>query len=333
MVKRIVSGVQPSGGLTIGNYLGAIKNFVKLQSEFKEAEFFFFVADLHSITVPQERLTLRKNIKEVAALYIACGLDPEKVNIFIQSEVPAHNQLGYIMESTAYIGEMERMTQFKDKRQRQVEGIKTSLLTYPALMAADILLYDADLVPIGDDQRQHLELTRLLGERFNNQYGNTFVIPKPYYNETVLRIKSLADPLKKMSKSDDNERAFILLLDEPNRIKNKINSAVTDSDTKIRYDEEEKPGISNLLSIYSEFSGLSIKELEKKYQDKTYKDFKTDLGELIVEHLIPIQERYREIIKSKYLDEVLDKGRNRAIVISNRKIERVYHRVGLGRKK
>lgn len=174
MVKRIVSGVQPSGKLTIGNYLGAIKSFVKLQEEFSEAEFFFFVADLHAITVTQDRLKLRQHIKEVAAMYIACGLDPEKVNIFIQSEVPAHNQLGYIMESTAYIGEMERMTQYKDKRLRQVEGIKTSLLTYPALMAADILLYDANLVPIGDDQNQHLELTRLIGERFNNQYGKTF---------------------------------------------------------------------------------------------------------------------------------------------------------------
>ena len=332
-MKRIVSGVQPTGALTIGNYLGAIKNFVKLQEEYPDAEFFFFVADLHSITIAQDRLELRKNIKEVAALYIACGLDPNKVNIFIQSEVPAHNQLGYVMESTAYIGEMERMTQYKDKRGRQVEGIKTSLLTYPALMAADILLYDADRVPIGEDQKQHLELTRLLAERFNNQYGKTFVVPEPYFDEKILRIKSLSDPLKKMSKSDDNERSYILLLDEPNRIKNKINSAVTDSDTTIRFDEENKPGISNLLTIYSEFSGLSIKELEQNYSGKTYRDLKVDLGELIVQKLTPIQEKYKEIINSKELDEALNKGRDRAIIISNRKLERVYHKVGLGRKK
>jgi len=333
MVKRIVSGVQPSGKLTIGNYLGAIKSFVKLQEEYRDAEFFFFVADLHAITVTQDRLKLRQSIREVAAMYIACGLDPERVNIFIQSEVPAHNQLGYIMESTAYIGEMERMTQYKDKRQRQAEGIKTSLLTYPALMAADILLYDANLVPIGDDQNQHLELTRLVGERFNNQYGKTFEIPKAYYNKDVVRIKSLADPLKKMSKSDEVERSYILLDDEPNRIKNKIASAVTDSDTKIYYDEENKPGISNLLAIYAGFSDKSVEEIEALYQNKSYQEFKFDLGNLIVNYLTPIQERYNEILKSKYLDEVLDRGRDRAILISNRKLERVYHRVGLGRKK
>ncbi len=333
MVKRIVSGVQPSGKLTIGNYLGAIKSFVKLQEEYRDAEFFFFVADLHAITVTQDRLKLRQSIREVAAMYIACGLDPERVNIFIQSEVPAHNQLGYIMESTAYIGEMERMTQYKDKRQRQAEGIKTSLLTYPALMAADILLYDANLVPIGDDQNQHLELTRLVGERFNNQYGQTFEIPKAYYNKDVVRIKSLADPLKKMSKSDEVERSYILLDDEPNRIKNKIGSAVTDSDTKIYYDEENKPGISNLLAIYAGFSDKSVEEIEALYQNKSYQEFKFDLGNLIVNYLTPIQDKYKEILKSKYLDEVLDRGRDRAILISNRKLERVYHRVGLGRKK
>jgi tryptophanyl-tRNA synthetase len=237
------------------------------------------------------------------------------------------------MESTAYIGEMERMTQYKDKRQRQVEGIKTSLLTYPALMAADILLYDANLVPIGDDQDQHLELTRMVGERFNNQYGNTFEIPKAYYNKDVVRIMSLADPLKKMSKSDEIERSFILLDDEPNRIKNKIGSAVTDSDTKIYFDKENKPGISNLLSIYAGFSDKSVEEIEKLYENKSYQEFKSDLGNLIVDYLKPIQERYKEILNSKYLDEVLDRGRDRAIIISNRKLEKVYHKVGLGRKK
>ena len=329
---RIVSGIQPSGSLTIGNYLGAIKSFVKLQNE-TDAEIFLFVADLHSITVPQERLKLRKNIKEVAALYIACGVDPERVHIFVQSEVPAHSQMGFIMESTAYIGEMERMTQYKDKRQRQVEGIKTSLLTYPALMAADILLYDADIVPIGDDQKQHLELTRLLAERFNNQYGKTFVVPKAYYNPSSLRIKSLTNPSKKMSKSDNNQKSYILLLDNLNQLKNKIRSAVTDSDMVVRYDEKNKPGISNLINIYAGFSELSVKEIEAKYEGKTYKDFKEDLANLVANYLEPIQEKFKKIIASKELDEALDRGREIATKISNRKLHKVYHKIGLGRKR
>ena len=332
-MKRLVSGIKPTGEPTLGNYIGALRQFVNLQNELPDTEIFVFIADLHAITTPQDKQKLKKRIREIAALYIACGLDPERVTLFIQSEVMEHAVLGYIMESTAYIGEMERMTQYKDKRQRQVEGIKTSLLTYPALMAADILLYDANLVPIGDDQDQHLELTRMVGERFNNQYGNTFEIPKAYYNKDVVRIMSLADPLKKMSKSDEIERSFILLDDEPNRIKNKIGSAVTDSDTKIYFDKENKPGISNLLSIYAGFSDKSVEEIEKLYENKSYQEFKSDLGNLIVDYLKPIQERYKEILNSKYLDEVLDRGRDRAIIISNRKLEKVYHKVGLGRKK
>ena len=327
---RLVSGIQPSGSITLGNYLGAIKQFIKLQDEL-EGEFFFFIADLHSLTVPQNRQELKKNIKSLAALYLACGLNPEKVTLFIQSEVPEHNMLGYIMECTVYIGELRRMTQFKDKSTRQDKGIKGSLLTYPALMAADILLYDADIVPIGDDQKQHLELTRLLAERFNSQYGETFVVPKAYYPKTAARIMDLQDPTKKMSKSEENQKGVIFLLDDIRQTKNKIRGAITDSDTKIKNDKIGKPGISNLLDIYASISDLTIKEIEIKYENSNYQTFKEDLANLIEEIIVPIQERYNEIIKSKRLDEILNEGRNKASFIARRKIDKVYKRVGIKR--
>jgi tryptophanyl-tRNA synthetase len=330
-MKRLVSGIKPTGQLTLGNYIGALRQFVKLQDELEDTEFFIFIADLHAITTPQEKLALRKNIKSIAALYIACGLDPEKVNLFIQSEVLEHATLGYIMESTSYIGEMERMTQYKDKKGKQTEGIRTSLLTYPALMAADILMYDADIVPIGDDQKQHLELTRNLAQRFNNLYGDTFVVPDGFFPKTGARIKSLTEPLKKMDKSSENQKAYILLLDDLNQVKNKIRSAVTDSDTTIKFDVKHKPGISNLLTIYSSLTDLSIKDLEDKYKDSSYKIFKEDLAQIVANTLEPIQERYDQIIASPYLDEVLDKGRDRASLIARKKIYKVYKRIGLGR--
>ncbi|MFA7422382.1 MAG: tryptophan--tRNA ligase [Acholeplasmataceae bacterium] len=330
-MKRLVSGIKPTGSLTLGNYIGALRQFVKLQSELKDTEFFIFIADLHAITTPQEKLALKKNIKSIAALYIACGLDPEKVNLFVQSEVMEHATLGYIMESTAYVGEMERMTQYKDKKGKQTEGIRTSLLTYPALMAADILLYDADIVPIGDDQKQHLELTRNLAQRFNNLYGETFVVPEGFFPKTGARIKSLTEPTKKMDKSADNQKAYILLLDDLNQVKNKIRSAVTDSDTAIKYDLKQKAGISNLLTIYASLTDLSIKEIEEKYKDSNYKVFKEDLANIVADTLAPIQDKYNEIISSPYLDEVLDKGRERASLIARKKIFKVYKRMGLGR--
>jgi tryptophanyl-tRNA synthetase len=330
-MKRLVSGIKPTGQLTLGNYIGALKQFVKLQDELEDTEFFIFIADLHAITTPQEKLALKRNIKSIAALYIACGLDPEKVNLFVQSEVLEHATLGYIMESTSYIGEMERMTQYKDKKGKQTEGVRTSLLTYPALMAADILLYDADIVPIGDDQKQHLELTRHLAQRFNNLYGETFVVPEGFFPKTGARIKSLTEPLKKMDKSSENQKAYILLLDDLNQVKNKIRSAVTDSDTKIKFDVKNKPGISNLLTIYSSLTDLSIKDLEKKYEASNYKVFKEDLANIVADTLQPIQERYDQIISSPYLDEVLDKGRDRASLIARKKIYKVYKRIGLGR--
>ncbi|MFP4178335.1 MAG: tryptophan--tRNA ligase [Acholeplasmataceae bacterium] len=332
-MKRLVSGIKPTGQLTLGNYIGALRQFVALQDELEDTEMFIFIADLHAITTPQDRVELRKNIRSIAALYIACGLDPERVHLFIQSEVPAHAMLGYVMESTAYIGEMERMTQFKDKKGKQTEGIRTSLLTYPALMAADILLYDADIVPIGDDQKQHLELTRDLALRFNHAYGDTFVVPEGFYPKAGARIRSLQDPTRKMDKSHDNPKSYILLLDDLRAVSNKIKSAVTDSEGKIYYDPGNKPGISNLLVIHAALSDRTIGDVEAAYRDANYRTFKSDLSELVVRTLEPIQARYAELIKDDLLDRVLDDGRAYAQRIADRKIAKVYHKLGLGRKR
>lgn len=330
---RLISGIQPSGTITLGNYLGAIKNFVKLQDELSDTDILVFIADLHAITVSQDKQALRKNIKSLAAIYLACGLDPKKVHIFIQSEVPAHNQLGWVMECNSYIGELERMTQFKDKKVKQVAGVSAGLLTYPSLMAADILLYDADIVPVGVDQKQHLELTRNLAERFNTKYGETFVVPEPIIAKTGAKIMSLVDPTKKMSKSDENPKSYISLLDEIPVIVKKIKSAVTDSDTSIKYDLDNKPGISNLLTIYSCISGLSIAELEEKYANSNYGEFKGDLAQVVANEIEPIQKRYNELINSKELDEILDNGRDYANYLANKKLSKVYNKVGLGRKR
>lgn len=332
-MKKLITGIKPTGSLTLGNYLGAIKNLVNLQKELTDTEFFIFIADLHAITTPQDKQALRKNIKDIAAIYVASGLDLEKTHIFIQSEVFTHNQLGYIMESTGYIGELQRMIQFKEKsKQQPKDGIRTSLLTYPALMAADILLYDANYVPIGEDQTQHLELTKLLGERFNSMYGDTFVIPEGILPKAAKKIKSLTNPTVKMSKSDDsNPKSYILLLDDINYSKNKIKSAVTDSDTIIKYDEENKPGISNLINIYSGITDLSRDEIVSKYTNKTYKDFKEDLANILENELLPLQNKYKEIVNSKELDEILDKGRDEALKLTTKKIKKVYKKIGLGR--
>lgn len=329
---RLVSGIQPTGNITLGNYLGAIKNFVKLQNELEDCEFFIFIADLHAITIAQDREKLRKNIKSLAAIYLACGLDPNKVNLFIQSEVKEHAQLGYIMECNGMIGELERMTQFKDKRQRQVDGVTVGLLTYPCLMAADILLYDANIVPVGQDQSQHLELTRDLATRFNNRYGETFVIPEGYKAKSGAKIMSLIDPTKKMSKSDENPKAYISLLDDLNVIKNKIKGAKTDLDATIKFDPINKPGISNLLTIMNVITNTSIADLEEKYKDSNYETFKNDLVEVVLNEIKPIQERYNYFLNSKELDEILDRGRDRASMVASRKIAKVYQKIGLGRK-
>ena len=328
-MKRIFSGIQPSGSVTLGNYVGAMKQFVELQNEY---ECFFCIVDLHAITVPQDRLVLRKNIKTLAALYLAVGLDPEKATIFIQSEVPAHAQAGWILQCNSYIGELERMTQFKDKSAGK-EGVLAALLTYPPLMAGDILLYNADLVPVGEDQKQHIELTRDLAERFNKKYNDIFTIPEISLPKEGARIMSLQDPTKKMSKSDSNKKATIAILDDPKQIEKNIKSAVTDSEGIVRYDKANKPGVANLMSIYSIFSGKSYDEIEAMYEGKGYGDFKSDLADVVLAEILPIQERFYSLIDSAELDEILDHGAERANKEANKMIQKMYNGMGLGRKR
>lgn len=329
-MKRVLTGIQPSGHITLGNYLGAIRPLLELQNE-DDVELLVFIADLHAITVPQERAKLRSNIKELAALLLACGLDLNKSHLFIQSEVPCHNQLGWVMECNSYIGELERMTQFKDKKVKQVDGVSAGLLTYPPLMAADILLYDADLVPVGEDQKQHLEITRDLATRFNNKYGETFKVPEAYILKTGARIMSLADPSKKMSKSDSNPKGYISLLDDINVAKKKIKSAVTDSDNKIKFDKDNKPGLSNLITIYSALTNKELSDIENIYQDSTYQKFKEDLANIIGDFLTNIQDKYNYYISSDNMDLILNSGRDLAYHYASRKIQKVYRKIGLGR--
>ena len=286
-MKTIFSGIQPSGTITLGNYIGALMQFVELQDEY---DCYFCIVDQHAITVPQDRLVLRKNIRSLAALYIAVGIDPEKVTLFVQSEVPAHAQAAWMLQCVAYIGELERMTQFKDKSQGK-DSVTAGLLTYPPLMAADILLYNTDLVPVGEDQKQHLELTSDLAERFNKKYNDIFTIPEVRIPKVGARIMSLQDPTKKMSKSDPNTKGFISLLDDPKTIEKKIKSSVTDSDGVVRFDKENKAGISNLLSIYSIIDNRPIDDIVSEYEGKGYGEFKSGLAEVLVKKLSAIQER------------------------------------------
>jgi tryptophanyl-tRNA synthetase len=332
-MKRILSGIQPTGSLNIGTYLGSVKNFVKLQDQLPDYEFFIFIADLHAITVYKDKQELRKLIKELAALYIACGLRKDRVHLFIQSEVPAHAQMAYLLQCNSYIGELERMTQYKDKSRKQETGVTVGLFTYPTLMAADILLYDPDYVPVGVDQKQHLELTRDIAQRVNNKYNDIFTVPEPLIAEVGAKISSLTDPTKKMSKSDDNEKSRINLLDPENIIKKRIRSAVTDSLGTIKYDLDNRPGISNLMTIYSVIKNVSFDEIEAMYDGKGYKEFKDDLGEIVYQELKPIQDRYYELINSKELDEILDQGRDAAFKVSQKKLYKLLDRIGLGRKR
>nr|WP_285839878.1 tryptophan--tRNA ligase [Alkalihalophilus marmarensis] len=329
IMKTVFSGIQPSGTLTLGNYLGAMKHFVDMQNE---ANCYFCIVDQHAITVPQDRLKLRENIRSLAALYLAVGIDPNKSTLFIQSEVPAHAQLGWIMQCVAYIGELERMTQFKDKSDGK-EAVSASLLTYPPLMAADILLYKTDIVPVGEDQKQHLELTRDLAERFNKKYNDIFTIPEVRIPKVGARIMSLNDPSKKMSKSNPNAKSYISMLDDPKTITKKIKSAVTDTDGEIKFNREDKPAVSNLLSIYSLCSGISIEELERKYQGAGYGEFKQDLADVVVSTLEPIQQRYHELIESEELDRILDEGAEKANRTASKMVEKAERAMGLGRKK
>lgn len=327
MTKKIFSGIQPSGSLTIGNYLGAMKQFPELQNDYDS---YFCIVDYHAITVPQDRLKLREQIRSLAAMYIACGIDPEKSTLFIQSEVSAHAELAWMLQCVATVGELERMTQFKDKSEGK-ESVSAGLLTYPPLMAADILLYNAELVPVGDDQKQHLELTRDLAERFNKRFNEVFVIPDIQVPKVGARIMSLQNPTKKMSKSDDNHKATIFMLDEPKAIEKKIKSAVTDSEGVVEYDKENKPGITNLINIYAGFSGLSVGEIVAKYEGKGYGEFKTDLAEIVTEKIEPIQKRYYELYESEELDAILDRGREKAQSVAEKTLKKAKKAMGIGR--
>lgn len=329
-METLFSGIQPSGVPTIGNYIGALKQFTEIQDEY---DCYFCIVDQHAITVPQDKAALRKNIRSLAALYLASGLDPEKVTLFIQSEVPAHAQAGWMLTTISTIGELERMTQYKDKAKDRKEGIPAGLLTYPPLMAADILLYGTNIVPVGEDQKQHLELTRDLAERFNARYNDIFTIPEIRMPKVGGRIMSLQEPTKKMSKSDSNTKGFISLLDPPNTVAKKIKSAVTDSDGIVKYDKENKPGISNLLSIYSIFTGKTIAELEAMYEGKGYGDFKSDLADVMVEFITPFQEKYEYYMNSEELDRILDEGAEKARKKSFKMLKKMENAMGLGRKR
>ena len=324
--KIIFSGAQPSGKMTLGNYLGAIQNWTKLQDEYN---CFYSVVDLHAITVPQEAKDLRANTMQLLAQYLACGLDPEKNTIFIQSHVSAHTELMWILNTMTYMGELSRMTQFKDKSQKSEANLNAGLFTYPVLMAADILLYQTDLVPVGEDQKQHLELARDLAARFNNRYSETFKIPEPYIPKEVGRVMSLQEPTKKMSKSDSNENAFILLADDADTIKRKIKRSVTDSLGIVNYTDEQ-PGIKNLLDIYSQLDNKSIEELVAMYEGKGYGIFKEDVAEVVAETLRPIREKYNDLLNNKdYLENVYAAGADKAERQARKTLRKVYKKVGL----
>ncbi len=324
MTKRVFSGIQPSGTLTLGNYLGAMKHFVDLQDE---ADCLFCVVDLHAITVPQEPEKLHKNTRNLAALYLASGIDPAKATLFVQSHVPAHAELGWLLQCIAYYGELGRMTQFKDKSEHK-DIVTAGLFTYPALMAADILLYQTNLVPVGDDQKQHLELTRDIAIRFNNRFGDTFTVPEPLIAKVGGRIMSLENPTKKMSKSDESQGAYISMLDEPAVIRKKIARAVTDSDREVRYDVENKPAVSNLMTIYSLCANLSIQEVEARFAGQGYGPFKKELAEVVVSTLEPIQTRYKELVGSSEVDLILHDGARRATEKSAQTLADVKHKFG-----
>ncbi len=325
--KRILSGIQPSGALTLGNYVGALRNWVQLQKEDKY-ESYYMIADLHSITVRQEPKDLRKNCMDLLALFIACGLDGEKEPIFFQSHIPAHTQLGWVLDCNTYMGELSRMTQFKDKSKKHADNINAGLFTYPSLMAADILLYQADLVPVGKDQKQHLELTRDLATRFNNVYSDTFKVPEPYIPKIGAKIMSLQEPTQKMSKSDPNENAYILLLDPIDKIVKKIKRAVTDSGSEVKRGEG-KEGVENLMSIYSSMTGLTMDEIELEFEGKGYGDFKSRVAEAVVETIRPIQEEHARLISSKdYLETIYKRGAEQANYTARKTISKVYRKVG-----
>ena len=326
MDKKVVfSGIQPSGALTIGNYIGALKNFAELQDEF---DCYYCIVDLHAITVPQIPKELRKNSLDVLALYMACGIDPEKSTLFMQSHVPAHSELSWILNTITSMGQLNRMTQFKEKSKKSDENLNSGLFTYPVLMAADILLYQTDFVPVGEDQKQHLELARDVAERFNSRYSDTFKVPEPLIKEFGARIMSLQNPENKMSKSDSDVNAFILLMDDNDTIRRKIKRSVTDSVGVVAYNDEQL-GLKNLINIYSAFSNESISSIVNKYDGIGYGKFKDDLAEVVVAGLAPIHEKYDNIIKNKdLLEKVYKEGAEKAEFNAMKTLRKVYKKVG-----
>lgn len=323
--KTIFSGVQPSGELTIGNYLGAIRNWTKLQDDYN---CYFCIVDEHAITVQQNPADLRRRTLEVLALYVACGIDPEKSVIFIQSHVPEHAQLAWVLNSITYTGELGRMIQFKEKSKIHGDNVNAALYTYPVLMAADILLYNADLVPVGEDQRQHIEITRDIANRFNGRYSDTFVIPDIYIEESSARIMSLQDPSSKMSKSDENPNAYVSIIEDENVTSNKIKRAVTDSVGKVAYSDEQ-PAIKNLLSIYSAFTDEKIETIVKKYEGKGYGEFKEELALVVNDGLRPIRAKFKELMDDKlYLEEIYKNGAKKAQYSANKIMSKVYKKIG-----
>lgn len=325
----IFSGIQPSGNLTLGNYLGALRNFSKVQDD---NECYYCVVNQHAITVPQDPALLHERTRNLAAIYIASGLDPDKATLFVQSEVPEHVQLGWIMTTLSYVGELERMTQYKDKASKRGDSIPAGLLTYPPLMAADILLYQTNFVPVGDDQKQHMEITRDLAQRFNRLYGDVFTIPDILLGHDGTRVMSLQEPTKKMSKSDDNKTATIYVLDAPKDIEKKIKRAQTDSDNSVHYDRENKPGISNLIEILSALTDQSHEEVEKTYEGKGYGAFKKDVADAVVSVLEPIQQRYYQLINDPELDIILEQGAKKAHEKASVTYEKAVRAMGLYRK-
>jgi len=324
--KNIFSGIQPTGVMTLGNYIGAIKNWVALQNDYSCV---YSVVDLHSLTIRQDPKVLKQNILQAYALLIACGVDPERSTLFVQSHVHTHAEGAWLLSCYTPYGELTRMTQFKDKSGTHPDNINAGLLTYPVLQAADILLYQADLVPVGQDQKQHLELSRNVAIRFNGLYGNTFTVPEPYIPKDGGKVMSLAEPTKKMSKSDTNPKAFVSILDNPDAIVKKFKSAVTDSDTRIVF-EQGKDGINNLITIYSLTTGKTVAEIENEFAGKGYGDFKIAVGQTVADHLAPVRERFERLVRDPaYLAECYRKGAEKALRLSTRTLEKAYKKVGL----
>lgn len=325
--KVILSGIQATGDLTLGNYIGALKNFVKMQDEY---DCYYMIANLHALTVRREPEVLKNNTLKILASYIAAGIDPDKSTVFLQSQVSEHAELGWVLDCYTYMGELSRMTQFKDKSSKHADNINAGLFTYPSLMAGDILLYQADLVPTGEDQKQHVELTRDLAERFNKVYGETFKVPKPYIPKVGARIMGLQDPTSKMSKSSTIPNDTILLVDTPEEIMKKVKKAVTDSDGIVKYDEENKPGISNLMEIYGIITDKTMHEIEREFDGAGYGTFKVAVAEAIIKELEPFHNKYNELMANpEYLEEIYNKGAEKAREVARKTVESVYEKIGL----